>query len=220
MRKQVCKIFSELKKKKHIKAIIITGSGNKAFCSGQDLNEIKNFKSKNVNQWINEFKQVYTAIRSAEIPVIGAINGVAVGSGFQLALLTDIRVSHSKARFGQVEINSGVVSIIGPWIIEKVLGMSKTIELCLTGKLIDAKEAKKNGIVHYITERDKVMSMSLKIARQLSDKPKKAMKLTKKRIWEMFKEDMNNVFEKAKIYHRESFNSGEPQKKSKYFLKK
>ena len=98
--------------------------------------------------------------------------------------------------------------------------MSKTIELCLTGKLIDAKEAKKNGIVHYITERDKVMSMSLKIARQLSDKPKKAMKLTKKRIWEMFKEDMNNVFEKAKIYHTESFNSGEPQKKSKYFLKK
>ena len=220
MRKQICKVFSELKKKKHIKAIIITGSGKKAFCSGQDLNEIKNFKSKNVNQWINEFKQVYTAIRSAEIPVIAAINGVAAGSGFQLALLTDIRVSHAKARFGQVEINSGVVSIIGPWIIEKVLGMSKTIELCLTGKLIDAKEAKKNGIVHYITERDKVMSMSLKIARQLSDKPKKAMKLTKKRIWEMFKEDMNNVFEKAKIYHTESFNSGEPQKKSKYFLKK
>jgi enoyl-CoA hydratase/carnithine racemase len=220
MRKQICKIFSELKKKKHIKAIIITGSGKKAFCSGQDLNEIKNFKSKNVNQWINEFKQVYIAIRSAEIPVIAAINGVAAGSGFQLALLTDIRVSHSKARFGQVEINSGVVSIIGPWIIEKVLGMSKTIELCLTGQLIDGKEAKKNGIVHYLTERDKVMSMSLKIAKQLSDKPEKAMKFTKKRIWEMFKKDMNDVFEKAKIYHKESFNSGEPQKKSKYFLKK
>lgn len=164
MRKHICKIFSELKKKKHIKAIIITGSGKKAFCSGQDLNEIKNFKSKNVNQWINEFKQVYIAIRSAEIPVIAAINGVAAGSGFQLALLTDIRVSHAKARFGQVEINSGVVSIIGPWIIEKILGMSKTIELCLTGQLIDGKEAKKNGIVHYLTERDKVMSMSLKIA--------------------------------------------------------
>ena len=220
MRKQICKIFSELKKKKHIKAIIITGSGKKAFCSGQDLNEIKNFKSKNVNQWINEFKQVYIAIRSAEIPVIAAINGVAAGSGFQLALLTDIRVSHAKARFGQVEINSGVVSIIGPWIIEKVLGMSKTIELCLTGQLIDGKEAKKNGIVHYLTERDKVMSMSLKIAKQLSDKPEKAMKFTKKRIWEMFKKDMNDVFEKAKIYHKESFNSGEPQKKSKYFLKK
>ena len=98
--------------------------------------------------------------------------------------------------------------------------MSKTIELCLTGRLIEGKEAKKNGIVHYLTEKDKVMSMSLKIAKQLSDKPKRAMNLTKKRIWEMFKKDMNDVFEKAKIYHKESFNSGEPQKKSKYILKK
>ena len=98
--------------------------------------------------------------------------------------------------------------------------MSKTIELCLTGRLIEGKEAKKNGIVHYLTERDKVMSMSLKIARQLSDKPEKAMKLTKKRIWEIFKKDMNDAFAKAKIYHKESFNSGEPQKKSNYFLKK
>ena len=64
------------------------------------------------------------------------------------------------------------------------------------------------------------MSMSLKIARQLSDKPKKAMKLTKKRIWEMFRKDMNEVFIKAKAYHKKSFESGEPQKKSKFFLKK
>ena len=217
MRKQICNIFSKLKKRKNIKAIIITGSGKKAFCSGQDLNEIKNFKSKNVNQWLKEFKQVYTAIRSADIPVIGAINGVAAGSGFQLALLTDIRVSHPQARFGQVEINSGVVSIIGPWIIEKVLGMSKTIQLCLTGELIDGKEAKKNGIVNYLTQKEKVMFLSIKIAKQLSAKPERAMKLTKKRIWEIFKEDMNEVFKKAKKYHKQSFNSGEPQKKTKYF---
>ena len=64
------------------------------------------------------------------------------------------------------------------------------------------------------------MSLSLKIAQKLSEKPDKAMKLTKKRIWEMFRKDMNNVFEKAKMYHKQSFASGEPQKKSKYFLKK
>ena len=220
IRKKICNIFSEIKKKKRIKAVIITGSGYKAFCSGQDLNEIKNFKSKNVNKWINEFKEVYVAVRSAEIPVVGAINGVAAGSGFQLALLTDIRVTHSKARKGQVQINSGVVSVIGPWIIEKVLGMSKTIELCLTGKLIDGKEAKKIGIVHYLTKKNKVMFLSLKIAKQLSEKPNKAMKLTKKRIWEMFRKDMNEVFTKAKVYHKKSFDSGEPQKKSKFFLKK
>ena len=83
-----------------------------------------------------------------------------------------------------------------------------------------AKKQKKIGIVHYLTKKNKVMFLSLKIAKQLSEKPNKAMKLTKKRIWEMFRKDMNNVFEKAKMYHRQSFDSGEPQKKSKYFLKK
>ena len=72
----------------------------------------------------------------------------------------------------------------------------------------------------YFWRRLKLRKKSQKIAKQLSDKPERAMKLTKKRIWEMFKKDMNDVFEKAKIYHKESFNSGEPQKKSKYFLKK
>ena len=219
MRFEICDVFKNVNKKK-IKALIITGSGEKAFCSGQDLNELKNFKENQVDAWIEEFKKVYSSIRSAEIPIIGAINGVAAGSGFQLALLTDIRVSHKKSKFGQVEINSGVVSIIGPWIIEKVLGLSKTIELCLTGRLVKGKEAYNLGIIHHLTKSEKVMQLSLKIAKELSNKPEKAMQLTKLRIWEVFKEGMDDTFKKAKEYHRKSFRLNEPQKISKKFLKK
>ena len=219
MRFEICDVFKNINKKK-IKALIITGSGEKAFCSGQDLNELKNFKENQVDAWIEEFKKVYSSIRSAKIPIIGAINGVAAGSGFQLALLTDIRVSHKKAKFGQVEINSGVVSIIGPWIIEKVLGLSKTIELCLTGRLVMGKEAYNLGVIHHLTKSEKVMQLSLKIAKELSKKPEKAMKLTKLRIWEVFKEGMDETFKKAKEYHRKSFHFKEPQKISKKFLKK
>ena len=124
MRLKVCDIFKKVKKEQKIKAIILTGSGKKAFCAGQDLNELKDFKPKQIDSWIEEFKKVYTAIRSAEIPTISCINGVAVGSGFQLTLLTDIRVSHKDTKIGQVEINSGIVSVAGPWIIKKVLGLS------------------------------------------------------------------------------------------------
>ena len=219
MRFEICDVFKNINKKK-IKALIITGSGEKAFCSGQDLNELKNFKENQVDAWIEEFKKVYSSIRSAKIPIIGAINGVAAGSGFQLALLTDIRVSHKKSKFGQVEINSGVVSIIGPWIIEKVLGLSKTIELCLTGRLVKGKEAYNLGIIHHLTKSEKVMQLSLKIAKELSNKPEKAMQLTKLRIWEVFKEGMDDTFKKAKEYHRKSFRLNEPQKISKKFLKK
>ena len=220
MRFEICDVFKNIKKKKDVKALIITGSGRKAFCSGQDLNELKNFKENQVDAWIEEFKKVYSSIRSAKIPIIGAINGVAAGSGFQLALLTDIRVSHKKSKFGQVEINSGVVSIIGPWIIEKVLGLSKTIELCLTGRLVKGKEAYNLGIIHHLTKSEKVMQLSLKIAKELSNKPEKAMQLTKLRIWEVFKEGMDDTFKKAKEYHRKSFRFNEPQKISKKFLKK
>ena len=219
MRFEICDVFKNINKKK-IKALIITGSGEKAFCSGQDLNELKNFKENQVDAWIEEFKKVYSSIRSAKIPIIGAINGVAAGSGFQLALLTDIRVSHKKSKFGQVEINSGVVSIIGPWIIETVLGLSKTIELCLTGRLVKGKEAYNLGIIHHLTKSEKVMQLSLKIAKELSNKPEKAMQLTKLRIWEVFKEGMDDTFKKAKEYHRKSFRLNEPQKISKKFLKK
>ena len=220
MRFEICDVFKNIKNQKDIKALIITGSGRKAFCSGQDLNELKNFKENQVDAWIEEFKKVYSSIRSAKIPIIGAINGVAAGSGFQLALLTDIRVSHKKAKFGQVEINSGVVSIIGPWIIEKVLGLSKTIELCLTGRLVMGKEAYNLGVIHHLTKSEKVMQLSLKIAKELSKKPEKAMQLTKIRIWEVFKEGMDETFKKAKEYHRKSFHFKEPQEISKKFLKK
>ena len=220
MRFKICNIFNKIKTKKDIKAVVITGSGKKAFCAGQDLNELKNFNEKQIDSWIDEFEKVYTSIRSAEIPIIGAINGIAAGSGFQLALLTDIRVSHKKAKFGQVEINSGVVSIIGPWIMREVLGLSKTIELSLTGRLVMGDEALKIGIIHHITKSNKVMSLSLKIAKELSNKPNKAMRLTKQRIWEVFKDGMLEVFKKAKQYHRKSFSSGEPQKTTKKFLNK
>lgn len=220
MRTTICQIFKKIKKQKKIKAVIITGAGEKAFCAGQDLNELKDFKPSQIESWIDEFKNVYSAIRSSEIPTIACINGAAVGSGFQLALLTDIRVSHKDVMLGQVEINSGIVSVTGPWIIQKVLGLSTSIELSLTGKLINGQEAFKRGIIHHLTKKNNTMQLSLKIAKELSEKPVNAMALTKKRFWETFKVGMNEAFESAKRYHKISFKSGEPQKKTKKFLNK
>ena len=112
MQKNILQEAINLKKEKKLRAVILTGAGKKAFCAGQDLNELKNFKPNQIDSWIDEFKEVYTAIRSAEIPTISCINGVAVGSGFQLSLLTDIRISHKNTKMGQVEINSGIVSAV------------------------------------------------------------------------------------------------------------
>jgi len=220
MRLQICNIFKKIKKEKKLRAVILTGAGKKAFCAGQDLNELKNFKPNQIDSWIDEFKEVYTAIRSAEIPTISCINGVAVGSGFQLSLLTDIRISHKNTKMGQVEINSGIVSVTGPWIIKKVLNFSTSVELTLTGKLINGKEALDMGIIHHLTNSNNLMKLSMKVAKKLAEKPEKAMRITKRRFWEVFKIGMDEAFQSAKKYHKISFESGEPQQTTKNFLKK
>jgi len=220
MRLQICNIFKEIKKEKKLRAVILTGAGKKAFCAGQDLNELKNFKPNQIDSWIDEFKEVYTAIRSAEIPTISCINGVAVGSGFQLSLLTDIRISHKNTKMGQVEINSGIVSVTGPWIIKKVLNFSTSVELTLTGKLINGKEALDMGIIHHLTNSNNLMKLSMKVAKKLAEKPENAMRITKRRFWEVFKIGMDEAFQSAKKYHKISFESGEPQQTTKNFLKK
>ena len=221
MRSEIITKLKKIKSNKNTKALIITGKGNKAFCSGQDLKEINKFNtSKKVEQWINQFKVLYREIRSLEIPSIAAINGVAAGSGFQLALLADIRVSYPKTRMGQVEINSGIVSVIGPWIIEKVLGLSKAIELSITGKLINGNEAYKIGAINYLTKQKDVLNRSISIAKDLATKPKHAMILTKKNLWEMYNKDFDMIFKRAKVYHQKSFKLGDPVKGSKKFLNK
>ena len=221
MRSQIISIIKKIKKNKTVKVLIFSGKGNKAFCSGQNLKEINKFNTpKKVIIWINQFKTLYKLIKSLEIPSIAAINGVAAGSGFQLALLTDIRVSYPKARMGQVEINSGIVSVIGPWIIEKILGISNAIELSITGKLIDGKEAYRIGAINYLVDQKKVIKKATTIANELTLKPTNAMLLTKKRLEEMFCVDLEKTFKKALAYHKKSFNSGDPQKGSKKFFKK
>lgn len=220
MRLQICNIFKKIKKERKLRAVILTGAGKQAFCAGQDLNELKNFKPNQIDSWIDEFKEVYTAIRSAEIPTISCINGVAVGSGFQLSLLTDIRISHKNTKMGQVEINSGIVSVTGPWIIKKVLNFSTSVELTLTGKLVNGKEALDMGIIHHLTNSNNLMKLSMKVAKKLAEKPENAMRITKRRFWEVFKIGMDEAFQSAKKYHKISFESGEPQQTTKNFLKK
>ena len=220
MRLQICDIFKKIKKEKKLRAVILTGAGKKAFCAGQDLNELKNFKPNQIDSWIDEFKEVYTAIRSAEIPTISCINGTAAGSGFQLSLLTDIRISHRNTKMGQVEINSGIVSVTGPWIIKKVLNFSTSVELTLTGKLVNGKQALDMGIIHHLTNSNNLMKLSMKVAKKLAEKPENAMRITKRRFWEVFKIGMDEAFQSAKKYHKISFESGEPQQTTKNFLKK
>src|SRR4051794_30001227 len=158
-------------------AIILTGAGDLAFSAGQDLNETMEFDADRAVEWIREWEALYDLIRSLSKPLIAALNGVAAGSAFQVALLCDMRIGHDGVRMGQPEINSGIASTTGPWIMREMIGLARTIDLTLTGRMMDAAECAAIGLINRIVPRAQVMPASLALADELAAKPPVAMRL-------------------------------------------
>lgn len=218
MRHELIRALDEAGADPAVKAVALTGAGERAFGAGQDLNDAAGFDADRAERWIDEFRDLYAAVRRLEIPVVAALNGVAAGSAFQFVLLTDVRVGHDGVRMGQPEINSGIASITGPWIMRELLGLSRTLELTLTGRLVEAEEAHRLGLIHHLVPQAEVLSRAQAIAAELAAKPPTAMRLIKKRFWEVLEPGLDEAVAAAKRYHRESFEAGEPQETAKAFL--
>ena len=201
-----------------IRAVIITGAGNRAFCAGQDFNEAETFDPDGAEAWIEEWRVLYGVMRGFDKPLIAALNGVAAGSGFQAALLADVRVGHPGVQMGQTEINSGIASVTGFWIIREALGLSRTAELVLTGRLMSGQECKEVGIIHYLVNEEEVMPKAREVARLMGAKPPVAMRLDKQRIREATQAAFDDTMVAAARIHRESYASGEPQLMMAAFL--
>ncbi|WP_101067688.1 enoyl-CoA hydratase/isomerase family protein [Roseovarius salinarum] len=201
-----------------VAAVVLTGAGDRAFSAGQDLNELSTFDAGMAEDWIDSFGALYRAVGTLEVPVIAALNGVAAGSAFQFVLLTDIRIGHAGVRLGQPEVNSGIASITGPWIMREMLGLSRTKELTLTGRLMDADEAHRLGALHEVVPQDRVLPRAMELADELGAKPRTAMRLIKRRFFEVLEPGLDDAITAAKRYHRMSFESGEMQEETRRFL--
>lgn len=211
MRAEVADAFQECNADPEVRAVVITGAGDRAFSAGQDLAETREFSAERAATWMEEWRNMYGAIRNMDKAVIAALNGVAAGSAFQVALLADVRVGHDDVRMGQPEINSGIASTLGPWLMWNMLGSSRTIELTLTGRLMDARECHNIGIIHHLVPREQVMERAMTVARELAAKPPVAMKLNKRRFREMTEAGFEDAERAGVVIQRESFGTGEPQ---------
>jgi enoyl-CoA hydratase/carnithine racemase len=203
-----------------IRAVVLTGSGTRAFCAGQDLNEGRTFDAARAEEWIEEWRRLYGALRRFEKPMIMALNGLAAGSAFQTALLGDIRVGHAGSRMGQPEINSGMVSATGFWIMREMLGLSRAIEMVLTGRLASAEECHRLGLLHHLVEPEEVLPKAMAIAAELAAKPPLAFKLNKQRFCAATQASFDETMEAARLLHRQAFDAGEPQRVMGEFLNK
>jgi enoyl-CoA hydratase/carnithine racemase len=199
-------------------AIVLTGAGDRAFGAGQDLSESKSFDADRAESWMAEWKMLYNLFRRGSKPIVAALNGIAAGSAFQVALLCDLRVAHAGVKMGQPEINSGIATVTGSWIMREILGLARTIDLTLTGRMLEAKEAFEFGLISRIVDVEKVQSEALELAEFLAAKPPVAMRLNRQRFAELTEAGFENAMSSGIRIQREAYGSGEPQAMMEQFL--
>jgi enoyl-CoA hydratase len=218
MRLELIAALEGFERDEGIRAIILTGAGDRAFSAGQDLSETKTFDADRSEAWVNEWERLYDTIRSLSKPLIAALNGVAAGSAFQVALLCDFRIGHAGVRMGQPEINSGIASTTGPWIMREMIGLARTIDLTLSGRLMESEECRSIGLINRIVPQERVMDEALSLARELAAKPPVAMRLDKQRFREMTETGFRDCLEAGIRIQREAYASGEPARMMEQFL--
>lgn len=194
-----------------VKGIVLTGAGDRAFCAGVDLQEARNTEVHEVEEWFGLVCNCYKQILLTEKPVIAAINGIATGGGFQMCLVSDLRVGHEGTRVGQPEINAGIPSVMGSYWMSLHLGWSMNQELSMTGRMMDAAEAKHFGLLNRVVEPDAVLSTACDLASELAGKYPTAWARTKKRFREIALDGFEDAFRAGVLGQQEAFAKGEPQ---------
>lgn len=172
--------IQELSIDNEIKVVVVTGAGDKAFCAGADIRDMKDATPLEAIESAELGKRVFNKIESLEKPVIAMINGFALGGGCELALACDIRIASDKARLGQPEINLGFIpGYAGTQRLPRLVGKAVAKELIMIGDLIDANEAYRIGLVNKVVPADKLERTVMDIAKKLASRSPIALKEAK-----------------------------------------
>jgi enoyl-CoA hydratase len=151
--------------KKEIRAAIITGSGSKAFVAGADISEFTSLDAEGGKALAEKGQdEVFDRIENSPKPIIAAVNGFALGGGCELAMACHFRIASSNAKFGQPEVNLGLIpGYGGTQRLTQLIGKGRAMELMMTGNMIDATEAHRIGLVNHITEPENLLPKAKEI---------------------------------------------------------
>jgi 2-(1,2-epoxy-1,2-dihydrophenyl)acetyl-CoA isomerase len=185
MGREIRAAFQMLADDDDTRVVILTGAG-RAFCSGADISKPKDRAS----QWNpNVIRGYESSVAMSRLmvnypkPIIAAINGPAIGVGFSLTLPCDIRLASESARFGAAFTRIGMIPEFGSsFLLPRIVGFGKAMELVLTGRMIDAHEAKEVGLVNKVAGEGRVVEEALEMGRMILNSPPTALRLTKQAL--------------------------------------
>ncbi|MHC8382148.1 enoyl-CoA hydratase/isomerase family protein [Pseudomonas sp. LB3P14] len=200
-----------------VKAVVLTGAGDRAFCAGQDLEEANTVDWKQIAPWLNAQRAMYQAVRDLDKPCVVAINGVAAGAGMQLALCGDWRIASPDARIGQPEVKAGLASIVGSYLLSLHVSLTHNTQLSLSGELINGQRAHEIGLVTELHASD-VLGAAIVRARSMAQQPATAIRLSKQRFRAMTQPGFDDACTAGIRAQLECYASGEPQTLMSAFL--
>ncbi len=170
-----------------VSVLVMTGAGS-AFSAGGNVKQMKErtgiFDGSVLSiqdQYRRGIQQIPLALHKAEVPIIAAVNGPAIGAGMDLACMCDLRLGSTTARLGQTFINLGIVSGDGgAWFLQRLIGYQRAAELTFTGRVVKADEARELGLLLEVVEPEGLMPKAFELARQIASKPPVSVRLTKR----------------------------------------
>ncbi|CAM1343144.1 enoyl-CoA hydratase/isomerase family protein [Tenacibaculum aestuarii] len=207
-------VFKALENDSAVKAIIITGSGEKAFVAGADISEFAHFSIEEGGMLAKKGQEIlFDFVENLSTPVIAAVNGFALGGGLELAMACHFRVASDNAKMGLPEVSLGVIpGYGGTQRLPQLVGKGKAMELIMTAGMISADEAKDAGLVNHVTSQEELLSLAEKIASKIMRNSSVAISAAIKAVNDNFKDGVNGfeteITEFGNCFGTEDFKEG------------
>jgi enoyl-CoA hydratase len=178
-RAELVDCFNELRDDADIRVVVITGAGGKAFVAGADINEFAG-RTAIEQRAVMRAKSIFTAAEDFPKPLIAMINGFCLGGGCELALACDIRIASDRSRFGQPEINLGIIpGGGGTQRLTRLVGEGRAMQMILSGAMIDAAEAHRIGLVNDVYPAEELEAKTMELASLIAEKSPVALAMAK-----------------------------------------
>ncbi len=186
--------LEDLEKDPETRVIVIRGEG-KAFCAGIDVNELEGKACLDYYRWVGSMEEMALRMSRMGTPVIASVHDLAVANGIAIVAASDLAIAAEGARFGATAVNIGLFCMGPAVVLSRCIGQKKTMELLLTGDMIDAEEAWRVGLINKVVSKDALASETEALAAKLAKKSPLAMQLGKKSFYKMQDLELEKAFE-------------------------
>jgi enoyl-CoA hydratase len=220
-RKEILAALQDADSDKDVRVVVLTGSGDKAFCAGADLRIFREMNAYEARDYVKLAKQVARTIETLSKPVLAVVKGYALGGGLELVLACDLVIASEDAKFGQTELNVGLIpGVGGTQRLPRVIGIRRAKEMIYTGQIIDAEEAYRLGLVNKVVPAEKLNETLNELLTQIKSKSPLILKLAKQAVNKAFEADLTSGLDYESELFVYCFTTEDQKEGVKAFLEK